>query len=126
LLQEKFQVTSPALLQVAIPARNLAQTRREFPASFSNALLREAIKNNSVSFPSQTPCFANNSVGGLHWRIAQLYFVSGWSIGRICVRHHLSKQMVRNILSQWRLRAVAAGFVQEIQPEHTKPAEPRP
>jgi hypothetical protein len=34
------------------------------------------------------------------------------------MRHGLSKQMVRNILSQWRLRAVAAGFVQEIQPEN--------
>ena len=97
-----------------------SQTRQEFPASFSNAGLRQAIRNNSVSFPSQTPCFAGNggnAAGGLHWRIAQLYFVSGWSVGRICQRHGLSKQMVRNILSQWRLRAVAAGFVQEIQPE---------
>ena len=106
-------MTFPALLPVSIPS----QTSREFPASFSNALLREAIRNNSVSFPSQTPCFAGNTKGDLHWRIAQLYFVGGWSVGRICLRHRLSKQMVRNILSRWRLRAVAAGFVQEIQPE---------
>jgi hypothetical protein len=106
-------VTSPALLPVAIAS----QKRREFPASFSNALLREAIMTNSVSFPSQTPCFSGAASGGLHWRIAQLYFVSGWSVGRICLRHRLSKHMVRNILSQWRLRAVAAGFVQEIPPE---------
>ncbi len=33
-------------------------TSPAFPASFSNALLREAIRSNSVSFPSQTPCFA--------------------------------------------------------------------
>jgi hypothetical protein len=97
----RFQVTSPVL----------------FPASFSNSLLRQAIKSNAVSFPSQTPCFAGNHGGGLHWRIAQLYFVRGWSVGRICLRHGLSRQMVRNILNQWRLRAVAAGFVQEIQPE---------
>jgi hypothetical protein len=94
-----------------------SQTRQEFSASFSNAGLRQAIKSNAVSFPSQTPCFAGSASGGLHWRIAQLYFVSGWSVGRICLRHGLSKQMVRNILNQWRLRAVAAGFVQEIQPE---------
>jgi len=95
-----------------------SQTRQEFSASFSNSGLRQAIKSNAVSFPSQTPCFAGNAGGGaLHWRIAQLYFVRGWSVGRICLRHRLSKQMVRNILSQWRLRAVAAGFVQEIQPE---------
>jgi hypothetical protein len=94
-----------------------SHTNQEFPASFSNAGLRQAIKTNSVSFPAQTPCFAGNGGGGLHWRIAQLYFVSGWSVRRICLRHDLSKQMVRNILSQWRLRAVAAGFVQEIQPE---------
>lgn len=106
-------MTPPALLPIAIPSQN----RPEFPASFSNALLRDAIKSNSVSFPSQTPYFATHADGGLHWRIAQLYFVSGWSLGRICQRHRLSKQMVRNILSQWRLRAVAAGFVQEIQPE---------
>lgn len=106
-------MTSPALLPVSIPS----QTSREFPASFSNAGLREAIRSNSVSFPSQTPCFASDTGRGLHWRIAQLYFVSGWSVRRISLRHRLSKQMVRNILSQWRLRAVAAGFVQEIQPE---------
>jgi hypothetical protein len=91
-------------------------TSSAFPALFSNALLREAIRTNSVSFPSQTPSFGDAG-SGLHWRIAQLYFVSGWSVRRICMRHRLSKQMVRNILSQWRLRAVAAGFVQEIQPE---------
>jgi hypothetical protein len=117
-------VSSPALLSAAIQpfgglsqAEALSRTRREFPASFSNALLREAIRNNRVSFPSQTPCFAGNAGGGMNWRIAELYFVSGWSVRRICLRHRLSKQMVRNILSQWRLRAIAAGFVQEIQPE---------
>ena len=108
-------MTSPALLPVAISPS--IPMPREFPASFSNVLLREAIRNNLVSFPSQTPCFASHADGGLHWRIAQLYFVSGWSTGRICKRHGLSKQMVRNILTQWRLRAVAAGFVQDIQPE---------
>jgi hypothetical protein len=92
-------------------------TEKMFPALFSNALLRQAIRNNWVSFPSQTPCFSGDKCGGLHWRIAQLYFVSGWSVGRICLRHRMSKQTVRNILSQWRLRAVAAGFVQEILPE---------
>lgn len=107
-------MTSPALLAVAIQSH----APREFPASFSNALLREAIRNNSVSFPSQTPCFAGDARGRPHWRIAQLYFVSGWSVERICLRHRLSKQMVRNILSQWRLRALAAGFVQEIQTEN--------
>ena len=108
-------MTSPALLPVAIPAPS--QTSREFAASFSNALLRQAIRSNSVSFPSQTPCFAGDTFGGLNWRIAQVYFVSGWSVGRICLRHRMSKQVVRNILSQWRLRAVAAGFGQGSLPE---------
>jgi hypothetical protein len=102
-------------LSVAIASPS--QTHWEFPASFSNTLLREAVKNNSVSFPSQTPCFASNADGGLHWRIAQLYYVSGWSLGCICRRHRLSKQMVRNILTQWRVRAIAAGLVQEIESE---------
>ena len=99
-----------------------SQRYAEFPASFSNSLLREAIRNNSVSFPAQTPCFSSNGDNDLHWRIAQLYFVRGWSLERLCVRHHLSKQMIRNILGQWRVRAIAAGFVEEIQPEGPPPA----
>jgi hypothetical protein len=114
-VQEEPKVTSPTFLSVAVLAPS--QPRWEFPASFGNALLREAIRNNSVSFPAQTPCFASNAHGGLYWRIAQLYYVSGWSLGRICRRHRLSKQMVRNILTQWRVRAIAGGLVQEIEPE---------
>ena len=88
----------------------------EFPASFSNMRLREAIRNNSVTFPSQTAEIRSLVDGDVRWRISHLYFVSGWPVRRICVRYRLSRQVVHNLLNQWRLRAVAAGLVQEIQP----------
>lgn len=88
----------------------------EFPASFNNALLRAAIQNNLVTFPSQTVYCRNVADGDMRWRIVQLYFVCGWPVRRICVRYRLTRQSVHNILTQWRHRAVAAGFVQEIEP----------
>ena len=88
----------------------------EFPASFNNALLRAAIQNNSVTFPSQTVYCRDVADGDMRWRIVQLYFVRGWPIRRIRDRYMLTRQSVHNILTQWRHRAVAAGFVQEIEP----------
>jgi len=87
----------------------------EFPASFNNALLRAAIRNNLVTFPSQTVYVRNVADGDMRWRIVQLYFVCGWPVQRICIRYQLTRQVVHNILAQWRHRAVAAGFVQEIE-----------
>jgi hypothetical protein len=88
----------------------------EFPASFNNALLRAAIRSNRVTFPSQTVNCRTVPDGDMRWRIVQLYFVCGWPVQRICVRYRVTRQVVHNILTQWRHRAVAAGFVQEVEP----------
>jgi Homeodomain-like domain len=89
-----------------------------FPISFSNADLRAAIRSNSVTFPSQTVLLKSHADADLHWRIVHLYFVSGWPVRRICVRYRLCKPAVYVVLNEWRRRAIAAGFVQEIDPDN--------
>jgi hypothetical protein len=88
----------------------------EFAASFTNACLRAAVRNNLVTFPSQTAWFRGGADGDVNWRIVQLYFVSGWPIQRICQRYQLAKSTVYCVLNKWRRRAIAAGLVQQIQP----------
>lgn len=82
----------------------------------SNANLRAAIRNNAVTFPSQMVRLRNCADGGRSERIVQLYFVSGWPVRRICERYALNRTKVDGILNEWRRRAIAAGFVQEIRP----------
>ena len=50
-------------------------------------------------------------------RMAQLYFVRGWPIKAICERYGCGKSTVRKLISEWKIRAVAAGYIQEIDPE---------
>jgi hypothetical protein len=82
-----------------------------------NALLRIALRRNLVTFPSQVPAFAKPPVGQMQRGAAQLYFVRGWTMKQICLRYGLRKKIVQNLLSDWRLRAVSAGLIQEIQSE---------
>jgi hypothetical protein len=82
-------------------------------ALIGNPGLREAIRQNLVSFPSQVPTFTKHEDA----LIVQLYFIRGWSMGIIADRYTLNKHAVRKLLSEWRIRAVAAGYVQEIHPE---------
>jgi hypothetical protein len=82
-----------------------------------NSALRLAIQRNLVSFPSQIPPVTKRPRGDLQERMAQLYFARGWEVRQLCARYSLSKAMVQKILSGWRIRAVAAGFIQDIHPE---------
>lgn len=86
-------------------------------ALMGNSALRMAIQRNLVSFPSQIPVFMKRPGGDIQERIAQLYFERGWKIRLICERYRLSKAMVQKLLWGWRIRAVAAGFIQDIHPE---------
>jgi hypothetical protein len=83
-------------------------------ALFGNTLLRAAIQRNLVSFPAQVAAFARRGIGDKQERIVQLYFVCGWPVRSICERYGMSKVAVQNLLSDWRIRAVAAGHIQEI------------
>jgi hypothetical protein len=74
--------------------------------------LREAIRANWVSFPSQVPTFSPCGQSELQWRAVQLYFVLGWRCAAIAARYGMGQDQVRNILNSWKLRAVRAGFIQ--------------
>ena len=86
-------------------------------ALYGNTLLRVAIRRNLVTFPAQIPAFMKPPGGHLQQRAAHLYFVRGWSVRSICKRFDLGKKIVQNLLSDWRVRAISAGLIQEIQAE---------
>jgi hypothetical protein len=83
-------------------------------ALVGNSALRYAIRQNLVSFPSQIPSFMN--CGAAQERIVQLFFVRGWRMRVIGQRYGLNKSGVGKLLKEWRIRAVAAGYIQEIRP----------
>jgi transposase-like protein len=85
-------------------------------ALLGNTLLRTAITRNLVSFPAQVQPLIRRSPGDVQEKIVQLYFVRGWSIRRICDRYGLSKAMAHKLLSEWRIRAIESGYIQEITP----------
>ena len=82
-----------------------------------NSALRIAIQRNLVSFPSQIPAFMKRPGDDTQQRIAHLYFSRGCPIRNICARYGLSKAMIQRLVSEWRIRAVAAGFIQDIHPD---------
>src|ERR1035438_202068 len=83
---------------------------------FGNKILRSAIRNNRVSFPSQAPVFVKQQSGEIQARVAHLYFVSGWSIRNLATRYSMTSAAVRKSLNDWRIRAISSGYIQEIEP----------
>lgn len=84
-------------------------------ALIGNSILRAAVHLNLVSFPSQIPAFVKR--GDAQVRIVQLYFVRRWTIRAICERYGVSKATVQKMLSEWRIRAISAGYIQEVYPK---------
>lgn len=76
--------------------------------------LREAIRANWVSFPSQVPVFPSCGLMDLQPRLVQLYFVFGWKCANIAARYGLASAQVRHILKAWRRLAANAGYIQHI------------
>jgi hypothetical protein len=96
----------------------LADRKADESESFvfcTNSNLRAAIRNNAVTFPAQMAHLRSRADDDRSERIVHLYFVGGWPVRRICARYRLGRQTIYTILAKWRQRAVAAGFVQEIQ-----------
>ena len=79
--------------------------------------LREAIRNNHVTFPAQVPIFACQHRVDIQWRLAGLYFVHGWSATRLGRRYKVSSRRVHQLLRLWVNRALTLGYLQEIPPE---------
>jgi len=86
--------------------------------------LREAIRANRVSFPSQVPTFTRHDQPDLQRKLAQLYFVLGWDYGNIGARYGLGPARVRQILDTWKCRAVKAGYIQHITPAEVISRQP--
>jgi hypothetical protein len=80
-------------------------------------LLRKAIHNHSITFPSQVPVFARVHRPDIHWRIVLLYFVRGWPTVRIASRYGVTRERVIQILRQWTSRAWSRGYLNEIPKE---------
>ena len=81
--------------------------------------LRDAIRKNQVSFPSQVPTFPRHDRPDLQRRLVQLYFNFGWSGSKIGARYGLSRLRVQQILNTWKRRAVEVGYVQRVPPAET-------
>jgi hypothetical protein len=90
-----------------------------------NVPLRTAIRRNLVTFPGQVRSFMKCSTGGLQERVVQLYFVRGWSTRNIAARYGLSRTTVFQLLRDWRIRAIEAGYIQEIEPDCLASLVPR-
>lgn len=86
-----------------------------------NRQLRLAIQRNLVSFPAQLTPLTKRASGDLQERLVQLYFLHRWSVRSLCKRYRLDKAAVQHLLSEWRRRAIAAGYLQEIYPEALEP-----
>jgi hypothetical protein len=94
-----------------------------------NSELQRAIRGNHVSFPAQAPVYNRQSRADIHWRLAVLYFVHGWSINQVARRYKLSRERAGQIIKAWRVVSVESGYIQEIPPDpamhmHLAPATP--
>jgi hypothetical protein len=77
--------------------------------------LREAVRANLVSFPSQVPGSQGCTEPDLERRVVLLYFVFGWSLIQIGNRYAMSGHRARRIVDRWRDFAVARGYVVKVR-----------
>jgi hypothetical protein len=77
-------------------------------------VIRSAIWNQRLSFPSQVPVFTHLHRTDIQWRIVLLYFVQGWSSGKIAERYGITRKRVGQLLRQWTARAISRGYVERI------------
>jgi len=102
------------------PGSRLRKTVESHPpaeiAELALYQLREAIRENRVSFPSQVPAFVTGKQRwrDLQWKLVCLYFVRGWSLVELSRRYGLNRGHVWQILTEWQRRAASAGYVQFI------------
>ena len=86
-------------------------------ALLGNRELQQALRQNLVCFPSQAPVFGTRPRRDLQWRLAVLYFVRGWSTGVIARKYGLTRERCCQIISDWRMRAVNMGYIQDVTPD---------
>jgi hypothetical protein len=79
--------------------------------------LRQAVRRNAVSFPSQIPILLKQPRADMQWRLVLLFFLRGWSSTKIAARFKVPKHIIRESLTSWSMRALALGYIQVIDPE---------
>ena len=82
-----------------------------------SAVLRRAVRRNIVSFPSQIQAFLRRPAADRQCRVVLLFFVRGWTSIQIAMRFGVPKHVIRGILNDWSVRALALGYIQVIDPE---------
>jgi hypothetical protein len=82
-----------------------------------NAILRRAIQENVVSFPSQIPVFSRQARPEMQWKAVLLYFVRGWPLSDIAARFGVAPHRIAQVVNEWATRALALGYIQVIDPE---------
>jgi hypothetical protein len=111
--------STPGRLEV-IPIRPESAVPRTVElALLGNRALQMLVRRNFVCFPAQAPVFGQRSRRDLQWRLAVLYFVRGWSTRSIADRYGLTRERCGQIISDWRIRAITLGFIQDVTPEGT-------
>lgn len=103
------------------PAISLYESIRMLEEA-GNRVVRQGIRKNLVTFPSEVPVFKKTTRPDLQAKFAVLYFVCGWSASQIAERYGLGRQRVTQILTKWRLRAVRQGYIQLIDEATVIPA----
>jgi hypothetical protein len=88
------------------------------PDDLGNKVLRQAVQENLVSFPSQVPAFGKQFRPTFQRNVVLLYFVRGWATDQIANRYGLGQQRIVQILTAWRIQAVEKGYIQPIESSH--------
>jgi hypothetical protein len=91
-----------------------------------NSMLRRAIQENIVSFPSQVPVLSKTVRPDLQWRVVVLYLVQGWQMTAVGIRFGLPVWRISAIIYEWSVRAFASGFIQVIDPQRFTELTRRP
>jgi hypothetical protein len=86
------------------------------PVYPGSAVLRRAVRQNIVSFPSQISAFLKRPTADMQCRVVLLFFVRGWSSIDIATRFSVPKHVIWGILNEWSIRALALGCIQVIDP----------
>jgi hypothetical protein len=90
-------------------------------ALLGNRALQVAVRRNLVCFPSQAPIFGKLPRRDVQWRLAVLYFIRGWSTREIARRYGLTRERCGQIITDWRIRAVNMGYIQDVTPQDPDP-----
>jgi hypothetical protein len=94
---------------------HLSRPAAPAPDDLGNKVLRQAVKENLVSFPSQVPAFGKQFRPAFQQNVVLLYFVRGWTTDQIANRYGLGHQRIVQILTAWRIHAVKEGYIQPME-----------